>query len=104
MNALKVTPADIEDNISSEYYFTAGEGVVGTMQTRPSFCYERHLDRLTFCVLVLRNGFVVTGESACVSPENFNEATGRQYAREAAVEKIWPLLGYELRTKLANQS
>ena len=27
---------------------------------------------LTVCCLTLRNGFTVTGESACASPENFD--------------------------------
>lgn len=57
------------------------------------------LHLLTFCVLVLKNGFTVTGESACVAHENFNAAIGREIARENAVEKIWPLLGYELKQK-----
>jgi len=61
------------------------------------------LSLLTFCVLVLRNGFTVTGESACASPENFNAEIGRQLARANAVNKIWPLMGYELRTKLASK-
>ena len=59
------------------------------------------LNLLTFCVLVLRNGFTVTGESACASPENFDAEIGRKVARQNAIEKIWPLVGYELRTKLA---
>lgn len=59
------------------------------------------LGLLTFCVLVLRNGFTVTGESACASPENFNAEIGRRIAREAALRKVWPLLGYELRSRLA---
>lgn len=62
------------------------------------------LGLLTFCVLVLRNGFTVTGESACASPENFNVDIGRKIARQNAVDKIWPLMGYELRSKLAAQS
>lgn len=57
---------------------------------------------LTFCVLVLKNGFTVTGESACASPENFDAEIGRKIARQNAVNKIWPLMGYELRTKLAS--
>ena len=57
---------------------------------------------LTFCVLVLRNGFTVTGESACASPENFDAEIGRKIARQNAVQKIWPLMYYELRTKLAD--
>ena len=60
------------------------------------------LELLTFCVLVLRNGFTVTGESACASPENFDAEIGRKIARQNAVAKIWPLMGYELRTKLAD--
>lgn len=59
------------------------------------------LGLLTFCVLVLKNGFTVTGESACASPENFDAEIGRKIARQNAVQKIWPLMGYELRSRLA---
>jgi hypothetical protein len=59
------------------------------------------LGMLTFCVLVLRNGYTVTGESACASPENFNAEIGRRIARENAVANVWPLMGYELRSQLA---
>jgi hypothetical protein len=62
---------------------------------------HRSITLLTFCVLVLRNGFTVTGESACASPENFDAELGRKIARQNAVNKIWPLMGYELRTQLA---
>ncbi len=46
------------------------------------------LGLLTFCVLVLKNGFTVTGESACASPENFDAEIGRKIARQNAVAKI----------------
>ena len=59
---------------------------------------------LTFCVLVLRNGFTVTGESACASPENFDAELGRKIARQNAVSKVWPLLGFLLKEKLHGQS
>ncbi|MBR8161990.1 hypothetical protein KDW98_12535 [Burkholderia vietnamiensis] len=58
------------------------------------------LSLLTFCVLALRNGFTVTGESACVSPENFDAEIGRKVARAKAIEKIWPLEGYLLKQRL----
>ena len=101
-SAPRVTPSDIEAEIVSEHYFTAGDGVAG-------YCYRnvaalhspQTLELLTFCVLVLKNGFTVTGESACASPENFNAEIGRRIARENAVEKIWPLLGFRLRDELA---
>ena len=62
--------------------------------------HEVTLGLLTFCVLVLRNGFTVTGESACASPENFDAEIGRKIARENAINKVWALMGYELRSKL----
>ena len=114
--AARVTPADIEANIADERYFTATEGASGAFVAQlRAFDHTKvvshaplsedpaapsPLDLLTFCVLVLKNGFTVTGESACASPENFDAEIGRQIARQNAVQKIWPLMGYELRTKL----
>lgn len=98
-NAPRITHGDIESNIVAEYYFTAGDGVTGVTAVNP-IPYRKELDLLTFCVLVLKNGFTVTGESACASPENFNAMIGRQIARDNAVNKIWPLMGYELKTRL----
>ncbi len=58
------------------------------------------MSTLTFCVLVLQNGFTVTGESACASPENFDADIGRKVARENAEQKIWMLEGYALKQRL----
>jgi hypothetical protein len=109
LTAPRVTPGDIEANISSESYFTAADGVTGASAGKPGASllpeYVTHegspLSLLTFCVLVLKNGFTVTGESACASPENFDAEVGRKFARANAVNKIWPLMGYELRTRLS---
>lgn len=95
--APRVTLGEVEAIIVSEHYFTASDGL------SDHACVPKALSLLTFCVLVLRNGFTVTGESACASHENFNAEIGRQIARENAIDKIWPLLGYELRSKLAKQ-
>ncbi|WP_249543629.1 Gp49 family protein, partial [Escherichia coli] len=46
---------------------------------------------------------IVTGESACASPENFDAEIGRKVARKNAIEKIWPLEGYLLKQKLSEQ-
>jgi len=51
----------------------------------------------TVCLLTLRNGFTVTGESACASPENYNAEIGNKIAFTNAREKIWLLEGYLLR-------
>ena len=107
LTAPRVKPEDITANIASEWYFTASDGVLGS---RPGIEGSRlHADTmggslhlLTFCVLVLRNGFTVTGESACASPENFDAEMGRNIARDNAFNKVWPLMGYALKERLAN--
>lgn len=105
LTAPRVTPADIEANIASVYYFTAKQGA--EKSAKDNGCNAAGspedgiaLGLLTFCVLVLKNGFTVTGESACASPENFNEELGRKIARQNAVNKVWPLMGYELKSRL----
>ena len=98
----RITPADIEANIASEYYFTAEQGAFAAFDPpRGSDIVPPELSLLTFCVLVLRNGFTVTGESACASPSNFDAELGRKIARQNAIAKVWPLMGYELRSKLS---
>ena len=55
---------------------------------------------VTVCCLSLKNGFTVVGESACASPENFNEELGREIAFDNAKQQIWKLEGYALRNVL----
>ena len=107
--APRITPVDIEANIQSEHFFTGADGrygaiiaetYVGTELPQIDDLDLEPLELLTFCVLVLRNGYTVTGESACVSPENFDAEIGRKIARQNAVAKIWPLMGYALKDKL----
>ena len=156
LTAPRITPADIEENIAGEHYFTAadaGRAVTKEMVDRflswklphdfspdagISFKAEynegtsyvaRHepigtnlfdagqdkemlehvlqpqpehesLRLLTFCVLILKNGFTVTGESACASPENFDAELGRKIARGNAISRLWPLMGYTLKQQL----
>ena len=113
LTAPRVTPADIEANIKAEIFFTVLDGAAeaaGDARSHHNRVKDdadvadvhQALRLLTFCVLVLRNGFTVTGESACASPENFDAEIGRKIARQNAVSRIWPLMGYELRTKLAD--
>ena len=105
LTAPRITPADIETNIIDEVYFTAAEGYKGQSGYDPRGRINNGpLHLLTFCVLVLRNGFTVTGESACASPENFDAEIGRKIARQNAVQKIWPLMGYALKDQLSNRS
>lgn len=104
LTAPRVTPDDIEANIASENYFMAGEAVEteNAFQGQNQNPFEHHpsIDLLTFCILVLRNGFTVTGESACASPENFDAEIGRKIARKNAINKTYPLMGYALKERL----
>lgn len=109
LTAPRVKPEHIEANIAGEHYFTALQGarcavldyvVADGMEGTPPQPLDPELGLLTFCVLVLKNGFTVTGESACASPENFDAEIGRKIARQNAVQKIWPLMGYALREQL----
>lgn len=111
LTAPRVTPQHIVDIIASEHYFTGSDGVLGAYKNNddvyvgsmPSDRSVNSLDLVTFCVLVLENGFTVTGESACASPENFDPEIGRKIARENAVNKIWMLEGYLLKQRLFEQ-
>jgi hypothetical protein len=83
LNAPRLTPTMIDETIVSEQYHVF-----------PS-------TTLTVCALTLRNGYIVTGESAAASPENFNQEIGRKIARDNARNKIWALEGYLLRQSIA---
>ncbi|MFL4516267.1 Gp49 family protein [Stenotrophomonas pavanii] len=107
LTAPRVTPDAIEAEITGVFYFTAADGYNASPCHDPSgqpgdvLPLPQSLGLLTFCVVTLRNGFTVTGESACASPENFDAEIGRKIARQNAVQKIWPLLGFRLRDELA---
>ena len=104
LDAPRVTPNDIQNVIQSEHYFTAYAGAKYGRITRDEPINSDALKLLTFCVLVLRNGFTVTGESACASPKNFDAEIGKKIARQNAINKVWMLEGYLLKQKLFEQS
>lgn len=94
--APRVTAEHLEDNIASINFLNVGDAIVRTGQVD----HESH-HLLTICVIVLKNGFTVTGESACASPENYKKDIGERIALDNAKAKIWPLMGYALRDHLA---
>jgi len=100
--APRVTLDQVNETIIHEFYFTAAQGVVGKAFLTSEYAdvMPRTLGQLTFCVLVLKNGYTVTGQSACADPANYKRDIGERIARSDTVNKIWPLLGYELRTQL----
>lgn len=93
--AARVTPGDVEGSIAAEYSFTLDKALAGCP-------LMEGLDRVTLAVVVLRNGTKLVGVNyGAIDPARHDAEMGRVEARAAAVEQIWPLLGYELRTRLA---
>lgn len=78
----RITIEDIEAEVAHECYFTAAEGSGESLVP---------LQRLTFCVLTLRNGFTVTGEASPPPGAAFSREVGRRSARDKAISKIWML-------------
>lgn len=79
----RVTEADLHDEVLAVQYHVFPDTL------------------LTVCAITMKNGFTVTGTSACVDPDNFNQRTGETIAFAEALNKMWPLLGFRLRDRLA---
>lgn len=91
-SAPTVTESAVEQEIAHEYYRNLGSAVKAP---------DGPAGNVMLCVLVLRNGFVIVGKSACVHSENFDEAIGCRLAREDAIKQLWPFLGFRLADKRA---
>ena len=101
-----VTPADIEAEIASEHYFIASDAMQtdSAVHVAPETgWFLGNTQRLTFCVLQLRNGHTVTGTAYCADPERFNAQTGRETARDDAIRQLWPMVIFAKRNQLANE-
>lgn len=55
-------------------------------------------EKTTVVRAVLRNGFEIVESSSCVSPENYDEAMGREICLEKIRDRVWELLGFLLQT------
>ncbi|TJX25148.1 MAG: hypothetical protein E5W21_32600, partial [Mesorhizobium sp.] len=104
----RVTLEAVNAAIISEHYFTASQGDQQSNQDYASTSGQNaikgtpaDLALLTICVLRLWNGFTVLGQSACADPANFNAEIGQRLARTDAVNKMWALMGYELKSRIA---
>ena len=83
---LRITPTMLDEEIARAEYL------------RPEGSAE-HPSTMTLCVLTLRSGFSVVGQSAALDPANFDEEIGRNVAFTNARNKLWPLLGYAAKVK-----
>lgn len=93
--AARITPEAVEANIAAEYSFTLDKALAGSPLVEG-------LDRVTLSVIVLRNGTKLVGVNyGAIDPARHDPEMGRKEARCAAIEQVWPLMGYELRSQLA---
>lgn len=84
--APRITKEFIESQIKEKVYSTADALVPSALKD--------HYAHLTLCIIRVNNGFMVVGESAPMSPENFDAELGQQLAYENAFRKLWPLYAF----------
>jgi hypothetical protein len=75
---MKVSMQQVMDEIYDVSYHRLGDSTV------------------TVCLIKLKNGFTVTGQSACVDPAEYNKEIGEQIAYKRAEDAIWSFLGFRL--------
>lgn len=90
---LTVTLDQVKAEIATERYFNAGEAVDAFRCLDASLpTAADDMFRVTLCILVLKNGFVAVGQSACADIANFDAELGRKFAREDALRQAWPVV------------
>lgn len=90
----RISLKDIEDQIVGKFELTGDQLIPYAPEPALS-----SLKLMTLCVLVMKNGFIVIGMSASLSPENYNFAFGHQLAYEDAIRQLWPLMAYSAKDK-----
>lgn len=104
--APNITPADVEATIASEHYFTGAGAMNGTdmenvWRVDPGVAYVSPLCGVQFCVLVLKNGHVVTGEAMLQDLSKPDPERARASARRRAFDKAYDMVVYAERERLA---
>jgi Phage protein (N4 Gp49/phage Sf6 gene 66) family len=88
-----ITPADIEAVIAKEFTFTADKAI--TEDCPPELAH------ITIHIILLSNGMKMVGvNEGSAHPSTFDAEVGKRMARQHAINQIYPLLVYELRTHL----
>jgi hypothetical protein len=105
--AVATAPRVTLDNIKASIavaYFASGETIAKhsdfTDVKGKQVPFPPNLSVFTLCMIVMKNGYIVTGTSAPASIANYDQALGRKLAMDDAIRKIWPLMGFALRDVL----
>lgn len=109
---MKVTDESINANVASTVFLNLGgviEGQFNEMlrgdpeKLAPLRALIESAKLTTLCVMRMHNGFIIIGKSACVDPKNFDQDLGAKTAQKDAIDQMWPLLGYEMKTAWASE-
>lgn len=60
--------------------------------------------KCTVVTAKLKNGFVLTADSACVDPANYDKRMGERICLEHIANKLWELEGYRLQWDVFNKA
>lgn len=97
----RLTPELIDAQIEASFSFTALDALAALGVSVPERA-KPSLAGFTLALIVARNGYVTTGESAPADPSNFDREIGVKIAVGNARNKLWPLCGWSLRNRLAD--
>lgn len=57
-------------------------------------------NKLTICIITLKNNFMVIGEAGAVRPELHDPILGQKYSKQRAMDKVWFYLGVCLQQEI----
>lgn len=63
--------------------------------------YVFHHDKVAFCMLHMKNGFIAKGMAGVVDPANFDRKIGEKLSRNRAKDQVYLVMGYQLQSELA---
>lgn len=108
---IRVYPQMVFDAIREEHYFTAAYGVTEAFRRDSdlsgraieSYRLDGALTKHTFCILVLKNGFTVSGENVHLNHADHDPAMARKLAHAKAIGRVYELLAFDLATLRQNE-
>jgi len=99
----RVKLSDIEDNIAFVFYVTGEDAVqAGTGEAHHALTFHdayKSLRTMTICIIQLKNGFNLIGQSTPADAANFDPQVGKVNAYENAIRQAWPLMAYAMKDK-----
>lgn len=73
---------------------------INELLAKSEFRFGTVFDKCSVLHCQLPNGFIISAESSCVDPENYDPAMGKALCEKKIVDKLWELEGYRLQCEL----